>query len=182
MNGDRRGTREQILRAARRVLVRDGSDNLTIASVAAEAGLSVGGLRYHFASKRDLLEGLVSAMADAFDAALAGAGEGPGAKTRAYIAATLDATHSSDGADDTIVGVLAAAAVDTALLDSMRQRFVRWQAVIADDGIDPATATVVRLAIDGWWFVAVLDLAPPSPALAAQTRAVLERLIAAALP
>lgn len=169
--------RTSILRAARRVLVRDGSDNLTITAVSREAGLSVGGLRYHFASKRDLLEGLVGAMVDAFDGALAGAGTEPGARTRAYLSATLDHPPRSDGADNLTVGVLAAAAVDTALLDALRERFVRWQALLDDDGVDPAVATVIRLAADGWWLAALLDLAAPSPERTAATRAVLERVL-----
>jgi AcrR family transcriptional regulator len=167
----------QILEAARRVLVRDGSDHLTVASVAAEAGLSVGGLRYHFASKRALLEGLVGDMVDAFDRALDAAGSAPGARTRAYIAATLDGPSQGEAGSNLAVGVLAAAAVDTALLAALRARFARWQALIEDDGVDPAVATVVRLAIDGWWLALLLDLVPPAGDGASRARVALERLI-----
>ena len=52
-------TRDRILDAAQRILVRDGGDRLTIASVAEEARISKGGLFYHFASKQDLVEGLI---------------------------------------------------------------------------------------------------------------------------
>ena len=48
--GDKaQASRDAILDAAGRILVRDGGDALTIASVAREAGISKGGLFYHFA-------------------------------------------------------------------------------------------------------------------------------------
>jgi len=161
--------RGDILDAAARVLMRDGSDNLTVSAVAREASLSVGGLRYHFGSKRELLAGLVDAMVSQFDAALATAGSAPGAKTRAYIAATLADVQSSETTAAT-VGLLAAAAVDTSLLDALRARYQNWQSQLEGDGLSPATATAVRLAMDGWWLAVVFDLAPPRGDLVRSTR------------
>ncbi|MEU5873567.1 TetR/AcrR family transcriptional regulator [Glycomyces sp. NPDC047369] len=167
--------RASILVAARRVLARDGAEALTLKAVAAEAELSVGGVRYHFASKQDLLAALVDALVEGFDTALAQAGTAPGDRTRAYIAATLDASDVRAGYDAS-GGLLAAAALDAALLDVLRGHFRRWQELLDDDGIDATTATVVRLAIDGWWLAAFLDLAPPQGDRAAAVRAALEHL------
>jgi AcrR family transcriptional regulator len=165
--------RGRVLDAARRVIVRDGSERLTIAAVAAEAGLSVGGLRYHYASKRDLLEALVLSLIEGFELALADAPTHPGGRTGAYIAATLDSDAVETGA---AVGVLAAASLDAGLLAMLRERFRAWQALLDDDGLDPAVATTVRLAIDGWWFAAMLDLAPPQPPRSGEIRAILESM------
>jgi AcrR family transcriptional regulator len=55
-------TKERILEAATNVVARDGSNKLTLEAVAAEAGVSKGGLLYHFPSKRALLEGMLEVM------------------------------------------------------------------------------------------------------------------------
>ena len=93
--------------------MRDGAERLDHRQDGrSEAGLSVGGLRYHYASKHDLLEALVVSLIDGFERALADAPRGPSSRTSAYIAATLD---SGDG-DTATVGVLARAALDSSLL------------------------------------------------------------------
>lgn len=48
-------TREQILRAARRCLLRSGLSGLSTRAVALEAGVGTGHLHYHFGSKRNLV-------------------------------------------------------------------------------------------------------------------------------
>ncbi len=55
----RKSSKAAILDAAERVVVRQGLKSATIEAVAAEAGVSKGGLFYHFASKQDMLEQLV---------------------------------------------------------------------------------------------------------------------------
>ncbi|WP_433226742.1 hypothetical protein [Microtetraspora malaysiensis] len=49
--------------------------------------------------------------------------------------------------------------------------YQRWQRRIADDGLAPVTATLVRLAVDGWWMARLLDMAPPHDDLHVQVRA-----------
>lgn len=58
--------RAQILDAVYRVVGRNGLSNTTIDSIAAEAGISKGGVLYYFANKKDLLTGMV----DRYEAAL----------------------------------------------------------------------------------------------------------------
>lgn len=165
--------RAAILQAAAGVVAREGAERLTMMTVAGSAGLSVGGVRYHFPSKRELLCALVDSAIAGFDAAIADAGNRPGDKTRAYIAATLADTPDNEPA----AALMAAAAVDSTLLDRLRGHFRRWQAALDRDGVDPATATLIRLAMDGWWLAAFLDLAPPSEQLTAQVRERLEALL-----
>jgi AcrR family transcriptional regulator len=52
--------REQLLSAARAVLVRDGLDELTLRSVAQEAGVHLSTLQYIFASRAELVRALVA--------------------------------------------------------------------------------------------------------------------------
>jgi Transcriptional regulator len=80
-----RNTREQLLDAATRVLLRDGAEHVTLEAVAAEAGVSKGGLLYHFSSKPALVAALVDRLVGRFDAALQSCGDQPGAATRVYL-------------------------------------------------------------------------------------------------
>jgi AcrR family transcriptional regulator len=65
----RRGnTRERLLDAAAVVVRRDGAQALTLDAVAAEAGVSKGGLLYHFKAKRDLLDAMLEGWLEEFAA------------------------------------------------------------------------------------------------------------------
>lgn len=161
----RAGSRDRLLDAAEQVLVAHGATALTLEATAAAAGVSKGGLLYHFPSKDRLLEGLVERAVGRVDAALAAAAaEGtPGAFTRAYLDVTIPAEPAEAAAglgdgERLAVALVATAALNPRLLAPLREAYARWQRRLEDDGIDPATATVVRLAVDGWWMAAVLDL------------------------
>lgn len=56
-------TRERILDAFERLVIERGERAATVAGVATEAGLSKGGLLYHFGSKTALVDGLVERLA-----------------------------------------------------------------------------------------------------------------------
>ncbi len=58
MPSSRNNTKEQILQATLAVLKDVGSEGLTLRKVAAEAGLSLGNLQYHYPGKSALLGGL----------------------------------------------------------------------------------------------------------------------------
>ena len=57
------GLRDALLDAAEAVVARQGVANLTFDAVAAEAGMSKGGLLHHFRSKDRLIEALVTRAA-----------------------------------------------------------------------------------------------------------------------
>ncbi|MFN3323201.1 MAG: TetR/AcrR family transcriptional regulator [Bryobacteraceae bacterium] len=163
-------TRESILRAAETVAIRDGGNSLTLDRVAREAGVSKGGLLYHFSSKEELLRGLVRRLIDHFDQDLAAyfeqdAEAPPGRRTRAFVKATVHGAwdeRAGLGPDrlNAFVALLAAFATDPRLLEPLRERYMEFQRQIEEDGIDPARATVARLAADGLWLHELLGLAP----------------------
>jgi AcrR family transcriptional regulator len=147
-----RDTRAELIGAAARVIRRDGAQAMTLDSVAAEAGVSKGGLLYHFKSKRELLDGLVQHWLDEFqhdiDAAVPDFPKG-------YVKAC-------DGAKAEEAGLLAALVADPAVLAKVRERYATWQDRIATEGGDPVEATVARLAADGLWLADLLGMAPPA--------------------
>lgn len=62
----RKSSKDDILDAAERVIRRHGMAATTIEGVAAEAGVSKGGLFYHFASKKEMLVKLLQRYQDKF--------------------------------------------------------------------------------------------------------------------
>jgi len=63
-------TREKIFQAAMRLADRDGLLTLTLDKVAAEAGLSKGGILHHFPSKDALLHGVIEYFAELVESAM----------------------------------------------------------------------------------------------------------------
>lgn len=64
----RPSSKESILDAAETIVVESGALHMTLDAVAERAGVSKGGLIYHFPSKEALLQAMVDRMVDHFDA------------------------------------------------------------------------------------------------------------------
>lgn len=175
----RPSSKDRLLDAAAEVLLSDGADSLTLEAVAKRAGVSKGGLFYHFPTKQALVAAMVDRLIGAFDEALAAAGDRPGDFLRAYVAATVPERHpgAHSPADRITVAMLAGVLVDPEGLTPLRDRYQAWQERLTSDGIDPAVATVVRLAVDGWWAARLLGLAQPPPSLHERVRHTLLEMI-----
>jgi AcrR family transcriptional regulator len=158
------GVRDRLLNAAEAVVARDGVSNLTLDAVAREAGVSKGGLLYHFPSKSALVIAIVERLATHCDAKHASALQleppAPGAFTRAYLTARTKPREPNEAVIHT--ALLAAAGTDPQYLDPFRKRLKEWQSRLEADGIDPTTASIVRLAIDGLCLGELLGVPVPT--------------------
>jgi AcrR family transcriptional regulator len=161
--GDTSLTREAILLAASRVVVEAGISGMTLEAVAWEAGVSKGGLLYHFPSKEALISGMIERLIEGFAGLLEQElerekGSGSGGWLPAYATATFaeDRRHLEIGA-----ALLAAVAENPALVDPLHRGFEDWQWRAERNGIDPAVGTLVRLAADGLFFAEMFGFAPP---------------------
>ncbi len=170
-------SREKLLDAAARLLLRDPS-KLTLDAVAAEAGVSKGGLLYHFASKDQLLDAVIDRWEGTFEdqiEATAAEDPTPGGWTRAFMEAI-----ARDGLDpearEVDSGILAAMVLNPERLDAVRARYETWRERLGQDGIDEVDATIVRLAAEGLWFCELLELGPPTGELREQVLARLREL------
>lgn len=154
--------RGRILDAAEARLLADGPGGLVLDAIAADAGVSKGGLLYHFPSKEALVGGLCERMLDGFEqtlASLVDSDDDPGAWTRAYLASTVtEKGRPADNSAQLMAGVLATLGRDSAHLETVREHFARWHRRLENDGIDPTAATIVRLAADGLWLSSLLGL------------------------
>jgi len=174
--------RDAILDAAQARLLSQGPSGLVLDAVASEAGVSKGGLLYHFPSKEALIRGLSERMLAGFDAiqeALHAADADPdGAWTRAYVRSTV--TPKGEPADDSarlMAGLLAGLGGDASHLGEVQARFQHWQSRIERaDGIDPTDATIVRLAADGLWLSALIGLPGMPKTLARKVMARLDAM------
>ncbi len=144
----------KIIGAAARVTQRLGAGNLTLEKVAEEAGVSKGGLLYHYASKRALLEGMLAYLLTQMEARLVEPREER--ELADYI--LLDAQPSNEERAISQV-LLAAAAEDPELMNPAREFLGK---LLADAQMHSRQATLLLLAAEGLRFMDVLNLLPDS--------------------
>ena len=157
-------TRESVLQAAIDLIIREGVDSVTLDRVAREAGVSKGGLLYHYAGKEQLIVGLVDLLMTRLKSYQVltqdRSGFEPGMHTRSFVEAALQDPRSGGGNGEPrplqgqeIAAILMAAMSSApSLLDPLREIYRDWQNNLEHDGIDPARALVARLAAEGLWF------------------------------
>lgn len=154
-------TRIALLQAANRVVLREGSNALTLEAVAREAGVSKGGLLYHFHTKEELVSAMVENLAQFADESMrqlqAEDPEPHGSWARAFI----NVCRESNETDTISAAIIPAAASNPALLDPLRRMYEAWQKKLDEDLGDTGPSTVIRLALDGLWLVELFNLDPP---------------------
>ena len=159
-------TRELIFDSCSQILRRDGLASLTLEAVAEEAGLSKGGLLYHFPTKVALIEALFEHHNSLFEVRLqeltAAEDDVPGAWLRAYAKASIEQITDPDCAS-LYASLFAAEERYASAHQLMREKYVRWQSQVEQSGLDPVWATMLRFAVDGLWFSEMHRYAPPDP-------------------
>ncbi|MFA1549573.1 TetR/AcrR family transcriptional regulator [Actinomadura chokoriensis] len=154
-------TKEALLDAAEAVLSEQGTQALTLTAVADRAGVSKGGLLYHFPTKEALVRAMVARVIEDFDDLIAsyvdayGAGA-PGSYTRAYVEATFEILTGEARAYRRWSAITAAAA-DPDQAEPLNEAMRRWHGRDPADDPDPGIAAVVRLAAEGLWEVVSHD-------------------------
>jgi AcrR family transcriptional regulator len=146
-------TQENILKAAAEIINTGGVLSLTLEAVAKKAGVSKGGLLYHYPSKYSLMDKMARYLMQNFvkDVETA-ANSDPcekGKWTRAYTALTFSQLESHI---DMNTAFLAAVATNPRLLPPVVEAIETLQARIENDGLSPVTATIIRLAVDGVYY------------------------------
>ena len=143
--------RTRVLEAATRLVAREGAKGLTIAAVSREAGLSRGGVFYHFPSKEAIIQGMLAHLIAEFerhlDAEAARDPEPGGRWARAFVRASFAMEEPTASA---FTALIAAIAEDPRLLDPLREHLARWRTK-TEEGLDTTTAAVVRLTSHALW-------------------------------
>jgi AcrR family transcriptional regulator len=157
----RKNARQRLLQVAQEIVTDAGSAHITLDQVSAKAGVSKGGLLYHFPTKEALIQALIKSYIDNFYAAisreLARQPKGPLREIKAHIAAGIrrNAKTKRLGA-----ALLLAAAYNPKLLaptrEDFKQTFHRYDAA----GKNSGRAAEIALACDGLHVLELLGLMP----------------------
>ena len=142
--------RERVLEAAERVVSDIGAARLTLDSVAQAAGVSKGGLLYHFPSKESLLSALAQRYVDSMRMCIAAAKGGLAGDQAQQLKACIVGILGDDPRTKAMgAALLAAAASDLTLLEVIREHIARYTAEVAASNAHFARSAVVALAVDG---------------------------------
>lgn len=166
--------RQDLLVAAAAIVNHEGASKLTLDAVAQKAGVSKGGLLYHFPTKEELVKAMVREMGDSFIQSINHSVQSNhGMKwSEAYAKATFEA---NDNENEMSSALLAAIFTNPQLLQSFQEGYEQIQENIMNSESDPVAATILRLAADGLWFAETFGLAPIESDLKKQ---VYDRLVA----
>jgi AcrR family transcriptional regulator len=147
--------KESVLDAFERVVIDRGERAATLEAVAVEAGVSKGGLLYHFGAKKDLVEGLVNRMAGLAAADLEQLSSAPEGIVSRFIRSSLVVGTPFDTAYIALTRLAQSGlyAEANAALVNIEQG---WRALIEAAVGDPAVARLVLLVGDGLYYNAAL--------------------------
>jgi AcrR family transcriptional regulator len=156
----RPSARDKILDAALALVREVGAPALTLDGVAERAGVSKGGLLYHFPFKEQLLtaanEDIVRRLVAAREAEAAHLPDSPSRTLKAYVLASV---YNRAGNDQITTKLLAAGSMLKESADPIRQYWMdRFPELAADIGFD--RAALVHAATEGLWFMEMLRLSP----------------------
>lgn len=175
--------RTRILDAAEAIVRSRGVTGLTLEVAARQAGVSKGGLLYHFNTKEALLDALLKRLAsfieEDFQAGVAELPEGPGRVARAMLNWIFGlSVHAHNERSDRVAAVfLAAFHHDPVLLDPVRQQVARIRAAVAHDGLKSGHGAAIMAAGDGLFMARIFGLYTLTEAERTDVRAALTTLI-----
>jgi AcrR family transcriptional regulator len=144
-------TRRVVLAAAARVL-RTRGIQATLDDIAREAGMSKGGLIYHFPSKEELMQALATDMVEGFRAHVRSCidpgDDLPGRLVRAYIRACFD-TSADVQTSREIMALMAQLSIIPAVSGIADADAERWREDFREDGLPTGVRNLVVSAADG---------------------------------
>lgn len=175
-------TRERLLDAAESVVIEQGVSAMTLEAVAARAGISKGGLLYHFPSKDAIVMGMVSRIAsivqERFAAGLANEAPGQGRHARALLHMMLDTEGSLAPRLQRVAGpLLGAVSSNPKMLEPMQRFFQSMHQGMLDDGFPADRSWLVLAALDGLKYWKIFGILHPSEQDLAGLKQLLTRVI-----
>lgn len=173
--------REAVLDAFERILIEGGERAATLDATARAAGVSKGGLLYHFATREALVDAVLARFVDLVEADVEQLERDPDGAVAYYVRSAVAVGHPLDRA-----GVAAArlaqagSAPAVAVIRAVRQR---WLDAVRRHVADPTVALAITLIGDGLYYDSALHgddeqfgVDAPRPAEMDALIALLERL------
>ncbi|WP_141923712.1 TetR/AcrR family transcriptional regulator [Haloactinospora alba] len=157
-------TRDRILDALQDILIEEGNSGVTLESVAAAAGVSKGGLLYHFPSKSDMLTGLVRRLAERAEDEFRAAAEGEEGVVRAFLRTSVPESAEETELFWSIIAALRSKEdISPESRELIRHLFQEWSRLLHDEVGDPVLAEMIRLVGDGLYLTTIAGLPQPDP-------------------
>lgn len=155
--------RDRILIAYEDLLIESGERGATLDAVAARAGVSKGGLLYHFGSKDALTAGFIERLLALTEEDVSLMREAPAGVVDYLIRTSVNAGTELDRA--LIAAARLAQTSDPRAGDALASIRTRWLDVVTEAVGDPVAARAIVLISDGLYYnSALMGLGAPDPA------------------
>ncbi|WP_051791511.1 TetR/AcrR family transcriptional regulator [Amycolatopsis jejuensis] len=148
--------RERILGSYEVILADHGPVEITLDAVAAHAGVSKGGLLYHFGSKDALRDGLLERLERLTDEDLDRARAAPEGVVRYYLRSAITDVTSDLALHRTTMATIRLVLNDPIVAEVSQRCLVRTRAMLMEHLDDPLTAEMVILVGEGLYMRAAL--------------------------
>jgi AcrR family transcriptional regulator len=148
--------RDRILDAYTDLVVTSGPETVTLDAVASAAGVSKGGLLYHFGSREALLEGLLARARALNDDDLAAARSAPEGVARYYLRTSVDEPAAASPVYRATVTLIKLATTEPRAAEATRRCLAGWRAALTDELGDPFAADLVAAVGDGIYLRAIV--------------------------
>ncbi|MFH0752974.1 MAG: TetR/AcrR family transcriptional regulator [Candidatus Omnitrophota bacterium] len=156
-------SREIIIDAAEAVVMEMGATHMSLDEVSKKAGVSKGGLMYHFPNKDSLLKAMIQRLVAQFymdrDVTLGQLKKSPARILKANILTALQPNIKRQRMG---LSILVVAAHNPELLESLKEAYRQHLKDINDSGLDFERAAIISLATDGLMLLEILGLSPYS--------------------
>lgn len=167
-------THERILDAAEEIVIAHGGGELTLEAAARAAGLSKGGVLYHFPTKVALIQAMLTRLITRFEADIQNITEKEGAPEEVFLTAYVQATFRTGERDKRMgAALLAVLAEDPELLKPLRAFYQQRFEALRSPCVRFDRAAMVMLAVEGLFMLELLSLS----FLSASEREKLERAL-----
>ncbi|MFD5242944.1 TetR/AcrR family transcriptional regulator [Amycolatopsis sp. NPDC058340] len=157
--------KERILDSYEEILIEQGPGGVTLDAVAAHAGVSKGGLLYHFGSKEALVDGLMERLATLSEADLKEAQKAPEGVVSWYLRTAITDVTERKALHRTTMATLRIMLNEPRVSEVVQVYNQKVHDLISEHVADPLTAELVILVGDGLYLRAALGRDDASPLL-----------------
>lgn len=155
-------TKRIILSAARHIAVKDGVARLTLEAVADKAGVSKGGLLYHYSSKKKLITALMDQYVEHLNEELESALEKNKDKPYALVYAFIEWFKRRDGIAPENrnwgAAIFAVQSFDMALMEPLHQWYRNLFQRIRESAGDEAKTALGVMALEGFFMLSLYNV------------------------
>lgn len=153
--------KDKILETANKIIAENGITSFTIEEVAKEAGISKGGLLYHYPSKDKLIRALIENYIESFESKISERERAlPNSCSNNWFISYIQEQFSQAKVNSgTMNGIIAAAALNQDLLQPVLEKRKEWLNKISSSK-DPMLGIIISFACDGIAYSNLLGLEP----------------------